>query len=114
MKNFKLFFTTVLLSGIFTFNTTANNIYPAENGDPKSATEQLTNLLQQIDLTSLEGKKDLLIDFIVNSKNEILVVATSDKSFDREIKSKLNYKIMDKHKLRINVRYTIPVTFKRI
>lgn len=114
MKNIKLYLTTLVFISLFSLNSLANDYTCASKGDPKTITEQLSVLLEKVDLTKLQDERVLLIDFMINSSNEILVVATNDIVFDASIKSCLNYQKIDKHQLRTNIRYTIPVTFRKI
>jgi len=112
MKNLKFWFSTLCIITLFSVTSYANNPEPVSAGEPITVTEQLHNLLETIDFSSLDEEKEMLVDFMINSAGEIIVLGTNDKRFDSAIKDKLNYEKLDNHNLTINLRYTLPITLK--
>jgi len=83
------------------------------NSDPTTTSQQLLKYLEKIDISDLEGKKTVMVHFIINEYNEILVLSTNDEEFDRRIKSSLNYEKIENCKLELNESYWLPVIFKQ-
>jgi hypothetical protein len=76
--------------------------------------EEIMKLVSQIDVSDIQAEYDrTYVSFIVNSKNEIVVVNVSSSEFDSRIKSKLNYKTLKTEDIQKNEIYTIPVVFKK-
>jgi len=112
MKITKSWFSLLSLALLFTFSAFANPSFAPENGEPSSITKQVHAYLQSIDLTELDEEKTVLVDFMLNAKGELMILSTNDKSMDKAIKSKLNYKTITDHKLAINTTYTLPILFR--
>lgn len=103
----------ILLFTFSSFTSTMASTNPKFNkeGDPTTIHSQVSQLLSGIDAKMLGGKHELLVDFMLNGKSEILVLSTNNKLVDGIIKTRLNYKKLTKHNLVVNKKYTLPVVF---
>jgi hypothetical protein len=111
MKTSKLFF-VALLCAFFASITTSYANTPDAN--PNEIRDEIMKLISQIDISDIESDYDrTYVQFIVNSKNEIVVVNVSKSEFDGRIKAKLNYKKLKTENVQQNEIYTVPVVFKR-
>ncbi|MBC7884527.1 MAG: hypothetical protein H7X99_03585 [Saprospiraceae bacterium] len=78
--------------------------------EKKSEVVQIKDLLNSIDFRRFsELPLDVRISFIINGKNELIVVGTNNKSIDHVIKSALNYKKISVSELLYEKIYTVPV-----
>ena len=114
MKTSKLLFVALLCAFFASFNTYANTaaITPADN--PTEIRQEIMDLVKSIDISDIkENYERTYIQFIVNSKNEIVVVNVSSSDFEARIKSKLNYKKLKTKDVKQNEIYTVPVVFKK-
>jgi len=81
--------------------------------DSKPEYAQLKKYLQKIDFTSfVKGATKINVNFLINSKNEVIVISTSDKDMDFTVKNALNYKQIEVSDLEYNKIYTLPVLFQ--
>jgi len=80
--------------------------------DPKPISEQLQKYLTNIDVKNLTVDKNVLVDFMITPKGEIIVISTNAEDLDYEIKSRLNYKTISNHELDYNTTYTLPLVIK--
>lgn len=112
MKNFITGLATLCLVSLMTINSIA--VTASEyNSDPITTSQQLLKYLQLIDISDLEEEKTVVVLFIINANNEILVLSTNDDEYDYRIKTGLNYKKLENCELSINTPYWIPIAFKR-
>ena len=110
MKKTTLFFAALLCAFFSSVSTYANT----PDTDPNEMRSEIMKLVSQIDVSDIESEYDrTYVKFIVNSKNEIVVVNVSSSEFDARIKSKLNYKTLKTDDIKKNEIYTIPVVFKK-
>ena len=110
MKKTTLFFAALLCAFFSSVTTYAND--PINN--PNEMRQEIMELVSQIDVSDIESEYDrTYVKFIVNSKNEIVVVNISSSEFDARIKSKLNYKKLKTENIKQNEIYTVPVVFKK-
>lgn len=82
------------------------------SGNIKSNTEaiQIQSILSKIDFkryTLLPSTFN--VSFMINGKNELLIVSTNNRELDEVIKSNLNYKQIAVETLEYHKVYTIPV-----
>ena len=86
------------------------------NGGPteKSSRIEIKELIQKSDAFK-EIKKDMTIhiNFMVNDKNEIIILSTDDSNMDKLIKGILNYKKLKSSDIKINTKYTLPLVLKK-
>jgi len=94
---------------VSTADTYATTNYDAE---PSNVTTQISKYLETINLDNLDESESFMIDFMLNGKGEIIVLATNSDNYDNMIKATLNYKRLKEHGLSINKTYTLPITFK--
>lgn len=93
-------------------NLKADNISDIKkSGDLTTLYFQVANYHQGIDAKLLDGKNEVLVDFMLNGKSEILILLTNTKALDGHIKGRLNYKKLTHHNLEINKKYTLPIMF---
>ena len=110
MKKFKLFFAALLCMLFASVSTFANT----PNNDPNELRKEIMDLVKQIDISDSESNYErTYVQFIVNAKNEIVVVNVSSSDFSARIKDKLNYKKIRTEDVSQNEIYTIPVVFKK-
>lgn len=85
-----------------------------DGNSPKSAVEELSDIIKDIDfdLEHLQADK-VKVYFMVNSKNEVIVLRTNNEEVDKLIKMNLNYKTLKSRDLKINEVYTLPITFEK-
>jgi len=105
------FFSACLLFIGSSFSAKAGE-HLVEEHDPSTIYSQFQELLEGVELPSLNGESTVLVDFMLTARGEIIVLSTNDKSLDDLIKSKLNYKKLKKHDLTFNKTYTLPIVFK--
>jgi len=74
---------------------------------------QIQKMLTDLVLSSrvAQGTK-INISFLVNAKNEIIVLSTNNNDYDSLIKNTLNYRKISMSELAYNTVYTLPVEFK--
>lgn len=84
------------------------------NPEKKTARSEIKTLIQKANLVS-ELKEDVTVNvtFMVNAKNEIIILSTDKEKFDKRIKSTLNYKKLKSSDMKVNVTYTLPVRLKK-
>lgn len=74
---------------------------------------QIQKMLTKLDFSSQVAKGTKInISFIVNAKNEIIVLSTNNGDYDDLIKTALNYQKISISELLYNTVYTLPVEFK--
>ena len=86
------------------------------NSNPETSTarNEIKTLIQKADLASnLKNDVTVNVTFMVNAKNEIIIMSTDQENLDRSIKSTLNYKKLKSSDMKVNVTYTLPVILKK-
>ncbi len=111
MKITKSLFLSALMIGLFSFSSYAGD--PVTKEETSKVSTQIQKLLSGLDITSMADEETLKIDFMINSKGEIIVISTSNKSLDASLKHKLNYKKLNAKNLEIFKTYTVPVKIKK-
>lgn len=53
------------------------------------------------------------INFLINNKNEVVILSTSNADYDGYIKSRLNYQKLEKSSGVINKQYTFPLVIQK-
>ena len=75
-----------------------------------SETEQIQSILRKIDFERFADlPATVKVSFMINGKNELIVVNTNNKNLDALIKSAMNYKQIAVTDLEYGKIYTIPV-----
>lgn len=87
------------------------------NTNPESKTsarKEIKTMIQKANLTEAI-KEDVTVNvtFMVNAKNEIIVMSTDQENLDTRIKSTLNYKKLKSSDVKVNSTYTLPVILKK-
>ena len=103
---------SILLSTLFAFvlGTATANTTPETN----NARNEIKTMIQKADLaSSLKNDVTVKVTFMVNAKNEIIIMSTDQKNLDSRIKSTLNYKKLKSSDMKVNVTYTLPVILKK-
>ena len=103
---------SLLFTALFTFilgSAMANN-----NPETKTARYEIKKLVQKANLASVL-KEDVTVNvtFMVNAKNEIIILSTDKQKLDSSIKSSLNYKKLKSSDMKVNTTYTLPIVLKR-
>ncbi len=86
------------------------------NTDPetKTARKEIKTLIQKANLASyIKNDVTVNVTFMVNAKNEIIILSTDKEKLDDSIKSTLNYKKLKSSDMKVNVTYTLPVRLKK-
>lgn len=99
-----------LLAALFTFTVSflsANDIDPATKSKLRA---EVSKLLTDIEWDN--SKETILISFIVNSNNEVIVTTTNSKKYEDLIKSKMNYKKINVCDVKPYEVFTLPISVK--
>ena len=86
------------------------------NNNPEfnAARKEIKRLIIKSDLiSSIHEETTVKITFMVNEKNELIIISSDDKEIDREIKFALNYKKLKSSEMKVNVKYTLPIRLKK-
>jgi len=103
---------SILLSALFALviGTASANTNPNTN----TARNEIKTLIQKSNLADdLQNDVTVNVTFMVNAKNEIIIMSTDQDKLDRSIKSTLNYKKLKSSDMKVNVTYTLPVVLKK-
>jgi len=110
MNKSKSWLSVLLLVGLFSFSAMASSV---DLKEPKTVNQQFSELLKGLLASDLADEKTVYVDFMINEKAEIIVLATNNKKLDETIKHKLNYKKLTTSDLAFYKRYTLPISFKK-
>lgn len=84
------------------------------NPEAKSARVEIKKLIEKADLASIiENDITVNVTFMVNGKNELIIMSTDKKNLDGSIKSTLNYKKLKSSDMKVNTTYTLPIVLKK-
>ncbi|MDF1697673.1 MAG: hypothetical protein P1U56_17640 [Saprospiraceae bacterium] len=103
---------SILFSALFTLilGTASANTNP----ETKTARNEIKSWIQKANLTAdLKENLTVNVTFMVNAKNELIIMSTDKSKFDKRIKSVLNYKKLKSSDMKVNVSYTLPVVLKK-
>jgi len=107
MKNLK-----ILL--LLTFALFAYSNAFANDDAPTSVMDEMTDILQSSFANYVvPSETKVLITFMLNSQNELLVYSTTDDTMDSRIKGALNYKTMQSTDLEKGQLYVLPLRVER-
>ena len=110
MKKSKLFF-VVMICALF---TSLSAFASSGESEPSDIRTEIVKMVKGIDCSDLEKDYErTYVQFIVNAKNEIVVVNVSSKEMASRIKSRLNYKKLKTEDVQQNEIYTVPLVFKK-
>ena len=103
----------ILFAALFTLSL--GTASAENNPETTSARAEIKTFIQKADLAStIEADTKVNVTFMVNDKNEIIVLSTDKTNMDRRIKSTLNYKKLKSSDMKINTTYTLPVVLKKV
>ena len=104
---------SILFAALFTLSL--GTLSAETNPETTSARSEIKTFIQKADLASAI-KEDLTVNvtFMVNGKNEIIILSTDKTELDSRIKSTLNYKKLKSSDMKINTSYTLPVVLKKV
>lgn len=82
--------------------------------NPINWKSQMVSYLSQLDIPADEAPDKILVDFMISDNFEIIVISTSEKELDKQIKAKLNYKKLVSKDLVRGKKYTLPIIFDKV
>ena len=93
----------------------ATSAFSNSNSDlgPETINQQFAKLLKGINVDYLDTDQTVYVDFMINEKSEIIVLATNNETLDKALKLRLNYKTLNTEELDLFERYTVPISFKK-
>jgi hypothetical protein len=83
--------------------------FSADITKPDNIRQTVAKILKSSSLTS----EKFVVNFLVNSNDEIIVVSTSSKENENAIKNLLNYAKVEKGEVTPNTIYTLPITIDK-
>ena len=84
------------------------------NPETNSARSEIKELIEKANIAAdIRSDVTVNVTFMVNAKNEIIIMSTDKKKLDSSIKSTLNYKKLKSSDMKVNVAYTLPVILKK-
>lgn len=108
MKNFVV----ALFALAISFSANANPVNPGKQ-DLKNLRNEITEVLGHPKLQDNTSEDRVTLHFMINAKNEIVVLSTNNSEFDSYIKDKLNYHELEKSNATINKKYTLPLIIRK-
>lgn len=104
----------LVLSLMFVVLGSYNSFASSSISNPDEIRKEIAELVSTIDVSEMENNTErVVVQFIVNAKNEIIVLNVSESDFESPIKNKLNYKKIDSEDSNKNQIYSVPVVFKK-
>jgi len=86
------------------------------NGSPDNKKElrtEIASFVNNINFTEAETKSEVIhVHFMLNTKNELIVLSTDNKVLDGKIKNELNYREIKANDAESNKVYTLPIRIK--
>jgi len=96
------------------FALTVGTATASTNPTFSDARKEIKKLIVKSDIVDVVQKEVTLnVTFMVNDKNEIIVMSTDNEDYDASIKSILNYKKLKSSDMKINTNYTLPIVLKK-
>lgn len=75
---------------------------------------EIASHLENLDLENLADESATMkVKFMVNDKNEVIVLSVDNESFDSTIKTRLNYQKLDTDGVVKNTVISVPITLKK-
>ncbi len=105
----------ILLSCIFAL--AALTVSFAHGDKPKADTHEelraeILSLIGHPKMATGETKERVTVNFLINAKNEIVILSTTNGDYDNYLKSKLNYHKLVKSTGVINKQYALPLVIQ--
>ncbi len=110
MKQIKSLLALMLLIGFSLSSFAASSI---DSPDKTTLSSELKELIKDIDFSSMNTGETIYVDFIITNRNEVIVLSTNTADFDKTIKSKLNYHVIESENVAQNETYTLPIVIKK-
>jgi len=108
MSNLKLIVSAFAIV-LFTTASFANNIPNSKN----QLRSEIASFINNIDFSEAELEEEVLyVHFMLNTKNEIIVLSTDNNVLDNKIKQELNYRTVKSDGVESNKVYTLPIRIK--
>ena len=86
------------------------------NTAPDSKAEirtEIASFINNINFTEAETESEVIhVHFMLNTKNELIVLSTDNKILDTKIKNELNYRQVKAGDAEANKVYTLPIRIK--
>ncbi len=107
MKNLK----SLLFSVLFLF--VLGSVSASNSPDLTSTRMQIRDMIVKSKISSfIKVETTVHVTFLVNQKNEIIVLSTDSDVLDKNLKSVLNYKKLTTSDFKVNETYTLPIVLK--
>ena len=110
MNNHKSWLFSFLL---LVFLSTTTFASPLNDSSPESINKQFQKLLKGFKIENSDFDQTVYVDFMINEKSEIIVLATNSNIMDSRLKTRLNYKTLEAEHLELFTRYTVPISFRK-
>jgi len=113
MKNLKIFIAVFAISTLSIFSTFSSETEPKTTN--QKIREKIVNLLGDKIQLELKKDKEIEISFLINNKNEVVVmsVESSETSIESFVKDKLNYKKLEIKGMKKGEIYRVPLKVKK-
>jgi hypothetical protein len=96
---------------IFTLPAMANH---AEESTTEQLRSEIAQTLSKINVGSLDFKESTVyVNFMINDKNQVIVLSTDNEKLDHAIKKSLNYHTLTSVQAAVNKMYILPVKLKQ-
>jgi len=96
------------------FALTVGTATASTNPTFTDARKEIKKLIIKSDMIgTIQEEVTLNVTFMVNDKNEIIVMSTDNEDYDYSIKAILNYKKLKSSDMKINTNYTLPLVLKK-
>ena len=108
MSNLKLVVTAFAFI-VFSSASFANTVPDSKN----ELRTEIASFINNINFTEAETESDVIhVHFMLNTKNEVIVLSTDNKVLDAKIKDELNYRQIKAGVAESNKVYTLPIRIK--
>ncbi|WP_439128260.1 hypothetical protein [Polaribacter sp.] len=114
MRNLKTIIAIIAISLSTTLATNASEINPKKNKETKSLRTEVSKFIGKNIPVELKKTTHTEISFIVNNKNEVVVLSVDSKvaELNSYLKSKLNYKKISTKGIKKGEIYKMPLKIK--
>ena len=90
-------------------------VVPASNtmvSHEQELRSEIASLVNRLDFEEFDIEEDqrIVITFLVNRDNQIVILNTNNQQFDQYFKEKLNYRTLRHSSSKPNQIYTVPIT----
>ncbi|QTD37861.1 hypothetical protein JL193_00680 [Polaribacter batillariae] len=115
MKNFKTIIAVIAISLSTVFSATANDKNPKTNKETKALRIEMSAFIGKKIPIEIQKSTTVEVSFIINNKNEIVVLTTDSKNIELNsfFKKKLNYKKIVTKGIQKGEVYKIPIKINK-